>query len=108
MRLETLNNIPKYSSFIVEDERFRAEQCLGYWMFSYLVKRHYNSPYGDIAPLVLANVLNLNIGIYEKQQNEYSLRWVEPDARSGVSVVIHKSTTMGDHYEGLKKPPSQQ
>lgn len=111
---ETLSNIEKYSEFLpIQKDADKiiklfgnyslkdySNQCLIYWMYQYLVKKNYSTPYGDIVPLITANTFNVNIGILEKLSTGYEITWVLSEKPTDMCVCVHKS---GEHYDSLLK-----
>ena len=88
-------NINKYSEYMSVEQ---PEQCITHWMFEYIVKKNYNTPFGDLVPLIVANILGINIGIVENHENGYAFKWVLSESLADNHVHILKT---GDHYDAF-------
>ena len=60
IHIEATSNIDYYVSFLVQG----ARATLLSQMYMYLYDKRYDTHYGDMLPLVLCNVLRLNIIIF--------------------------------------------
>ncbi len=99
--IETVDNADQYLPFFLTTSRVSLFTGLR----SYLINKHYNQPFGDIVPLLLANAFNGNINIFnEAQDDSYEVNTVIPWNNTNVSVDIHR---YGDHYNGLIPPAAQ-
>ncbi len=71
----------------------------------FLIHKQYNQAFGDLVPLMFANVLHVNIRILERRDSEghYNMVTVGPsDLPSLVILVIHKH---GEHCSTLLLSP---
>ena len=101
--IETITNSDKYLSFMNHQNRsIMLNECKMYTLY-----KHYNSAFGDIVPLILANALNIEINIIGWFSKTLTLT---PNTRGPTcaKLVIHKYE---DHYSGVHftecqlKPP---
>ena len=69
-------------------------------MCLYLYDKVYDTPYGDMVPLVLANALGLNLIIISKCTMGYDIRQVCCSVLNGSNncLLVYKSS---DHYDGI-------
>ena len=94
--IETTSNIDYYVSFLVQGTR----ATLLSQMKMYLYEKTYDTPYGDMLPLVLCNALRLNLIISSQSASGYDIRKVITGSSdySDMCVFVHKYE---DHYDGI-------
>ena len=94
--IETTSNIDYYVSFLVQGTR----ATLLSQMKMYLYEKTYDTPYGDMIPLVLCNALRLNLIILSQSASGYDIRKVITVSSdySDMCVFVHKYE---DHYDGI-------
>ena len=96
VRDETTTHIEYYSQFLLESARDKLVE----YMNSYIYDKLYNTPYGDLVPLVLANALNINIVIIYEGIQGLAARAIYSDSgdEAAGEILIFKSP---DHYDGI-------
>ena len=95
-RLETISNIDLYVSFLVQG----THADLLSQMNMYLYEKCYNTPNGDMMPLVLCNALRLNLIIIGQTENGYDIGKVVCDFpnTSDKCLLVHNYK---EHYDGI-------
>ena len=99
--IEAVKNRDRYLPFMSPS----TSTCYATGLKSYLIHKQYNQAFGDLVPLMLANVLHVNIRILERRDSEghYNMVTVGPsDLPSLVILVIHKH---GEHCSTLLLSP---
>ena len=93
---ETMSNLDMYTDFLING----TSTDLIYYMCLYLYDKVYDTPYGDMVPLVLANDLGLNLIIISKSTMGYDIRQVCCGVLNGSNncLLVYKSS---DHYDGI-------
>ena len=92
--VETIQNIHRYLPFI-EGGKISLLKDLS----RYLLQKHYNSPYGDILPFVVANVFSLElIIINENRQGHIEVYNISPVTSVNIMLTIHRHN---EHYSGI-------
>ena len=93
---ETMSNLDMYTDFLING----TSTDLIYYMCLYLYDKVYDTPYGDMVPLVLANALGLNLIIISKSTMGYDIRQVCCGVLDGSNncLLVYKSS---DHYDGI-------
>ena len=96
IHIETTSNIDYYVSFLVQGTR----TTLLSQMKMYLYEKTYDTPYGDMLPLVLCNALRLNFIVLSQSASGYDIRKVITGSSdySDMCVFVHKYE---DHYDGI-------
>ena len=94
IRDETLLNIDMYVSFLVNGT---VEELKSH-MHLYLCHKIYDTPYGDMVPLVLSNALGLTLLILSKTAPEsiYKVRQIGSGAKNHLLVYKYQ-----DHYDAI-------
>ena len=94
IRDETLLNIDMYVSFLVNGT---IEELKSY-MHLYLCHKIYDTPYGDMVPLVLSNALGLTLLILSKTAPEsiYEVRQIGSGTKNHLLVYKYQ-----DHYDAI-------
>ena len=97
IRSEVMNNTTVYLPAIDDNDikRLKLE------MDNYLDYKLYNSSFGDMVPLILAQILSMDLLIIVEERHGFFLSCVEPRNRRGEvqkCVFIYKR---GDHYNGI-------
>ena len=67
-------------------------------MYDYIFGKHWNTPFGDMVPLLAANCLGINIGIIKKTLGQYEYRCVLSDKQTDNVVFIHLQCS---HYNAI-------
>ena len=93
---ETMLNLDMYVNFLINGT---SADLISY-MYLYLFEKIYNTPYGDMVPLVLANALGLNLIIISKSTAGYDIRRVCCDVLNEINscLLVYKCS---DHYDGI-------
>ena len=96
IHIETTSNIDYYVSFLVQGTRATLLSQIK----MYLYEKTYDTPYGDMLPLVLCNALRLNLIILSQSASGYDIRKVITGSSdySDMCVFVHKYE---DHYDGI-------
>ena len=96
IHIETTSNIDYYVSFLVQGTR----TTLLSQMKMYLYEKTYDTPYGDMLPLVLCNAVRLNFIVLSQSASGYDIRKVITGSSdySDMCVFVHKYE---DHYDGI-------
>ena len=91
---ETCSNLHNYVEFI------RGNSCdiILEQMHNYITHKDYNSTYGDILPMILANALSIDIQITSSDADMQLQTIVKARNDAVNTVVICKS---GDHYDAM-------
>ena len=77
---------------------------LMYYMNQYVFNRMYYTDFGNLVPLVLANVLRVNIGIISKDVHGYKARVIHANKCNDTlgNILVFKAA---DHYDSLILKP---
>ena len=67
-------------------------------MSDYILKKEYNSCYGDIVPIILSKVLNLTIKCYDQLNGYINVLQVGLTPESTPAIAIYRNQ---EHYNGL-------
>ena len=97
---ETMANIAEYAAY------FRNENSATLLrdMEKYLYQKHYNTRFGDLVPMILANAFQLNLILLKECVNDSYMQTVKcqsPDTRR--YIALQKCP---DHYNGIVKKQS--
>ena len=95
IRNEVNNNVGKYVDFISSKcpLQLRLQMC------AYIDAFNYDTQFGDILPLVLSNILQMSIGIFEKIDEDYRFIKICENQQFSETLYIMKNN---DHYDSLK------
>ena len=96
IRNEVTDNACKYVDFIPS----KCPLQLKLQMCAYLDAFNYDTHFGDILPLVLSNILEISIGIFEKIDNGYRFMKVICENQNSDDILFIMKN--GDHYDALK------
>ena len=96
IRDEVVNNECKYVDFIPS----KCSLQLKLQMCAYLDAYNYDTQFGDMLPLVLSNILQMSIGIFEKIDDCYRFIKVDCENQQFSKTLFIMKTR--DHYDGLK------
>ena len=71
-----------------------------YYMNLYVFNKMYNTDFGNLVPLVLANVLHINIAIISKDVHGYNVRVIHTNASTDTlgNILVYKTP---DHYDSI-------
>ena len=91
---ETIENVTLYAGFLVDEQKPRLLDD----MHRYLRDKIYETPFGDLVPLIVANALETNIIIIEDKLTRKVIREVKPFDVGNAShlMILYKK---GDHYD---------
>ena len=80
------------------------DPLLVYYMNQYVFNRMYNTDFGNLVPLVLANVLRVNIGIISNDVHGYKARVIHANASNDTlgNILVFKTP---DHYDSIILKP---
>ena len=93
---ESVNNISEYISFITDSSR----SLFSTYLRQYIIYKNYNNQYGDIAPLIIANALQITLIIIDESLNNSINRFqVQPRFCSNRTIYLHRKQ---DHYNGIR------
>ena len=89
-----------YLQFLVDS----SHHDLMYYMNQYVFNKMYNTDFGNLVPLALANVLHVNIGIISKDVRDYNARVIHANASNDTlgNILIYKTP---DHYDSIILKP---
>ena len=89
-----------YLRFLVDS----SQHDLMYYMNQYVFNKMYNTDFGNLVPLALANVLHVNIGIISKDVRDYNARVIHANASNDTlgNILIYKTP---DHYDSIILKP---
>ena len=92
--VETLINLDNYLAFLSQ-----SASKLFSDLSRYIIHKNYNTAFGDLIPLILANFLNLNLIIIEQTDNGcFRKITVNSSTPSLSAILVHK---FKDHYNGI-------
>lgn len=96
VRDETAAHMEYYSQFMIDT----SNDNLFEYMNLYIYDKLYNTPYGDLVPLVLANALNINIVIISEGIQCLVAQTIHANSGDEVAgeILIYKSS---EHYDGI-------
>ena len=96
VRDDVTENVNHYLKFLVDS----SHHDLMYYMNQYVSNKMYNTDFGNLVPLILANVLHVNIGIISKDMHGYNARVIHANASDDKlrNILVYKTP---DHYDGL-------
>ena len=85
-----------YLQFLVDS----SHDNLRYHMNQYVFNKMYNTDFGNLVPLVIANVLHVNIGIISEGDHGYCARVIHTSANNDIlgNILLYKTP---DHYESI-------
>ena len=91
---ETIENVALYAGFLVDENQTRLLDD----MHRYLRDKIYETPFGDLVPLIVANALQTKIIIIEDKLTRKVIREVKPFDVGNAShlLILYKN---GDHYD---------
>ena len=92
---ETVANADKYRHFCNDSESLIHQTSL------YLLKKHYNSSYGDMVPSIIANCFSIDLFIINESDTLHVVRIIPDAAEAVLRLVVHRSR---DHYSGVYFP----
>ena len=93
---ESLNNINEYINFINDSSR----SLFSTYLRQYLIYKNYNTQYGDIVPLILANTLGISLVIIDETLNNcFNVLEIKPRSTPKHNIFLHRKQ---DHYNGIK------
>ena len=96
IRNEILNNVGKYVDFIPS----KCPLQLKLQMCAYIDAFNYDTHFGDILPLILSNILQMSIGIFEKIDGDYQFIKIGCESQKFSETLFVLKT--GEHYDALK------
>ena len=96
VRDEVTDNANRYLQFLVDS----SHHDLMYYMNLYVFNKMYNTDFGNLVPLVLANVLHINIAIISKDVHGYNVRVIHTNASTDTlgNILVYKTP---DHYDSI-------
>ena len=96
VRDEVTENANRYLQFLVDS----SHHDLMYYMNLYVFNKMYNTDFGNLVPLVLANVLHINIAIISKDVHGYNVRVIHTNASTDTlgNILVYKTP---DHYDSI-------
>ena len=85
-----------YLQFLVDS----SHDDLRYHMNQYVFNKMYNTDFGNLVPLVIANVLHVNIGIISEGDHGYCARIIHTSASNDIlgNILLYKTP---DHYDSI-------
>ena len=100
IRDEVTENANYYLQFLVDS----SHQDLTYYMNQYVFNKMYNTDFGNLVPIILANVLHVNIGIISKDVHGSNVRVIHANASNDKlgNILFYKTP---DHYDGIILKP---
>ena len=100
IRDEVTENANYYLQFLVDS----SHHDLMYHMNQYVFHKMYNTDFGNLVPLILANFLHVNIGIISKDVHGYNARVIHANASNDKfgNILVYKTP---DHYDGIILKP---
>ena len=99
---ETMANIAEYAAFFRNENSATLLRYMDKYLYQYLYISIYNTRFGDLVPIILANAFQLNL-ILSKGVNSTDMQKVKVECRSPDTsryVVLQKCP---DHYNGIVK-----
>ena len=96
VRDEVTEHANRYLQFLVDS----SHHDLMYYMNQYVFNKMYNTNFGNLVPLVLANVLHINIAIISKDVHGYNARVIHTNASTDTlgNILVYKTA---DHYDSI-------
>ena len=96
VRDEVTENANRYLQFLVDSSHHE----LMYYMNLYVFNKMYNTDFGNLVPLVLANVLHINIAIISKDMHGYNVWVIHTNASTDTlgNILVYKTP---DHYDSI-------
>ena len=67
-------------------------------MERYIKYRKYDSSFGDLVPMILANDLNVSVRIFDTDSGNMAREYIVNPANSCLSIAIQRK---GDHFNGI-------
>ena len=95
IRKETNDNISTYKQLVNIDSNLEMQRLV----CAYIDGHNFDTIFGDLLPMILSNVLEMNIIIIHQVRNSTDPLIIVPRSLSNKFVYIFKS---GDHYEGFE------
>ena len=100
IQTDTITHMDEYVEFLEAD----SKDMVWDYMENYVHHKVYDTPYGDLLPLILANALCLNfivISETSETRSGYKTRTIENRVKHGSNtVLLHK---VREHYNGVVK-----
>lgn len=95
--IETITNVNIYSSFLVP----ATTSNLIHGLKHYVLHKRYNQSFGDIAPLIVSNTLNIDLNIVN-ERNDSTVQQLTVHSSNGKPSVGHLNIhRKADHFNGL-------
>jgi hypothetical protein len=91
--LESINNYDTYVSFLPQ-YLIKADYTKA--MRAYILNKHYNSPFGDAAPVIIANSLNIKLEILDFVFDALEIVPTNVSPRHDITIYKHH-----DHFSGI-------
>ena len=101
VRDEVIEHAELYLQFLVDS----CHNDLMYYMNQYVFNKIYDTDFGNLVPLVLANVLHVNIGIISEGVQGYNARVIHANASNNTlgNILVYKTP---DHYDSIILKPA--
>ena len=92
-----INNVNKYLAFIPQSSRKVFMKQLN----DYIIHGNYDSSYGDIVPMIIANAISISIKIFNVQidGSQHDVLVVPNSSSSRFEISIHRRL---EHFSALK------
>ena len=96
VRDEVIEHDERYLQFLVDS----CHNDLMYYMNQYVYNKIYDTDFGNLVPLVLANILHVNIGIISESVQGYNARVIHANASNNTlgNILVYKTP---DHYDSI-------
>ena len=101
VRDEVIEHAELYLQFLVDS----CHNDLVYHMNQYVFNKIYDTDFGNLVPLVLANALHVNIGIISEGVQGYNARVIHANACNNTlgNILVYKTP---DHYDSIILKPA--
>ena len=89
-----LEEVAEHANLYLQFLVYSSHDDLRYHMNQYVFNKMYNTDFGNLVPLVIANVLHVNIGIISEGDHGYCARVIHTSASNDIlgNILLYKKS----------------
>ena len=91
--IETVSKAEYYEQFLSSEDKLLLS------LNKYIIDKNYNTSFGDLLPLIIANTFTIHLKIINQEHSTAHIINISPTSGAASStIILHRQ---GDHYNGL-------